>query len=306
MIIVAGSSNTDMIVQVPRLPDPGETVLGAAFTTAAGGKGANQAVAAARCGGLVNYIGRVGKDDFGHKALAGLKKEGIGVDFTGLDESAPSGVALIFVNDEGENSIAVASGANLNFSPDDVRAASGLFRAASVVLLQMEIPMETIESVVEHAQMNDVPVILNPAPMQPLSNSLLSRVSILTPNMNEASELADMEVNSVQSAEEAGRKIIQRGAKIVVVTLGVQGSVIVTLAGATHVPAFDVSAVDATSAGDTFNGALAVALSEEMPLEEAVRFATAAAALSVKRLGAQPSIPLRAQVDTFLLYGDPD
>lgn len=299
-ILVVGSSNTDMIIRLDRLPRPGETLLGGEFITAAGGKGANQAVGAARAGGWVTLIARVGRDMFGEQALAGLVKDGINVDYVSRDKTSPSGVALIFVAKDGENIIAVASGANGRLTPAEVKKAKSVFSDASVLIMQLETPLETVQAAAELATRAGVPVILNPAPARPLPDELLGRVSILTPNESEAELLTGIKVNSDAAAARAADKLLARGVQTVILTLGARGAFVACDGCRQRVPGFKVKAVDTTAAGDVFNGALAVALAEERPLPSAVRFANAAAALSVTRLGAQPSAPTRVEIEQLL------
>jgi len=299
-IVVIGSSNTDMVVQAPHIPRPGETVLGGKFTMAAGGKGANQVVAAARAGGNVTFIARVGDDLFGRQAIDGFKRDAINVEFVLRDRNAPSGVALITVSSEGANSIAVAPGANAKLTPADVRAAEKVIRAADVAILQLETPLETVAAAVEIAHSAGVPVILNPAPAQPLPDDLLRRVSILTPNESEAQLLTGIEVNGREGAQRAADALISKGVRTVLITLGAEGCLVASAGSSDLVAGFRVKAVDTTAAGDVFNGSLAVALAEKKPLPDAVRFANAAAAISVTRLGAQPSAPHRNEIEDFL------
>jgi ribokinase len=299
-IVVIGSSNTDMIVRMDRIPAPGETVLGGRFSTAAGGKGANQAVAAARAGGQVVFIARVGADSFGEQAIAGFTADGIDTRFIVRDDTAASGVACIFVDRNGQNSIAVASGANMRLSPADIRAAENVIAQAAMVLLQLEIPLETVEAAVQIAALHGVPVILNPAPARPLSDDLLQKVSILTPNEIEAGMLTGITVTDEASARQAAQILRSKGVAAVVVTLGDRGALLSGCDHAEIITAFKVMAVDATAAGDVFNGALALRLSEGRSIEEAIRFASAAAAISVTRLGAQPSAPRREEIEEFL------
>lgn len=299
-ILVIGSSNTDMIIKVPRIPHPGETVLGGEFITAAGGKGANQAVGAARAGGAVTLIARVGDDMFGRRAVEGLQKDGICVDHVVRCPQSPSGVALILVQAGGQNSIAVAPGANAKLSAADVHRAVAAFHGATAVLLQLETPLATVADAAELAAHHQVPVILNPAPAQPLPNDLLQRVSILTPNEAEATALSGIEVHDEATAAQAAARLRHRGVATVIITLGALGAFVVGAKVQQLVPGFNVKAVDTTAAGDVFNGALAVALGEGKPMLEAVRFANAAAAISVTRLGAQPSAPTRLEIDRFL------
>ena len=299
-ILVVGSSNTDMIIKLDRLPRPGETLLGGEFITAAGGKGDNQAVGAARAGGRVTLIARVGRDMFGEQAVAGLVRDGINVDYVFRDKTSPSGVALIFVAKDGENIIAVASGANGRLTPAEVKKAKSVFSDASVLIMQLETPLATVQAAAELATRAGVPVILNPAPARRLPDQLLDRVSILTPNESEAELLTGIKVNSDAAAARAADKLRARGVQTVILTLGARGAFVAGDGCRQRVPGFKIKAVDTTAAGDIFNGALAVALAEERPLLSAVRFANAAAALSVTRLGAQPSAPIRDEIELFL------
>jgi ribokinase len=299
-IVVLGSSNTDMIISVDRIPQPGETILGGEFSTAAGGKGANQAVAAARAGGAVTFIARLGKDSLGNQALAGWKKDRINVDHVVRDGASPSGVALIFVSKSGENSIAVAGGANNRLSPADVKHVGQVIMTADVFITQLETPLETVRAAVSLAAKKGIPVILNPAPAQPLPDALLKDVSILTPNETEAELLTKIKVTDQKTASLAAGVLLQRGVGTVILTLGARGAWVATKEGGELVPGFKVKAIDTTAAGDTFNGALAVALAEKKPLRQAVRFANAAAALSVTKRGAQPSAPRRSDIEKLL------
>lgn len=299
-ILVVGSSNTDMIVKVPQIPRPGETLLGGEFVTAAGGKGANQAVGAARAGGDVTFIARVGRDMFGDRAVAGFVRDRINVNYVSRDAHSPSGVALIFVAKSGENSIGVAGGANAMLSPADVNRAKAAFASAHVLVMQLETPIPTVLAAAELAQKHGVRIILNPAPAQPLSDRLLRLISILTPNESEAETLTGIKVSTVKSAAKAAAQLQRRGVQTVIITLGARGAFVADCDGMRLVPGFKVQPVDTTAAGDIFNGALAVALGEGRHLIEAVRFANAAAAISVTRMGAQPSAPARTEIHRFL------
>lgn len=301
-ILVVGSSNTDMVIKLDRIPRPGETVPGGTFFSGPGGKGANQAVGAARAGGDVTFVVRVGCDAFGEQAVAGFLSEGIHVEHVVRDPSHSSGVALIFVSKEGENSIGVASGANDALSPGDVKAAREAFSDTAMVVMQLEMPLQTVQAAAELAAQSGVRVILNPAPAPAfvLPPDLLRHVSILTPNETELELLTGMAVNSPGDAEKAAAKLLEAGVETVVVTLGSKGALIVSRSGNQLVPGFTVKPVDTTAAGDTFNGALAVALAEGKALAEAVRFANAAAAISVTRMGARTSAPTRSEIDAFL------
>jgi ribokinase len=299
-ILVVGSSNTDMIIKVQRIPKPGETILGGEFASAAGGKGANQAVGAARAGGAVTFIARVGGDMFGDKAVAGFVADGINVKHIVRDRTSPSGVALIFVGQNGENSIAVASGANARLTPADLQQARSAFGKADVVVLQLETPLKTVEAAAKLAADAGARVILNPAPARPLPNGLLRRLFLLTPNESEAELLTGIAVNDEGAAAKAADALLRRGVENVILTLGARGAFIAGRQGRGMVKGYKVKAVDTTAAGDVFNGTLAVALAEGKSLLDAAQFASAAAAISVTRLGAQTSAPTRKEIDRML------
>jgi ribokinase len=299
-LVVAGSSNTDMIIQVPRIPRPGETILGGTFQTAAGGKGANQAVAAARAGGDVTLLACIGDDLLGREALAGFATDGIDCERVVIDPTTPSGVAQIFVGADGENSIGVASGANACLTPAHIEQAASAIAAANTILLQLEIPLETVMRAAEIGAAACCRVILNPAPAQPLPAELYPLLSIISPNETEAELLTGIAVTDEYSAATAAARLRDRGVGTVLITLGAAGVYLFTEAFSKIVPAYVVDVVDTTAAGDVFNGNLAAALCRDLPLEEAVVYAQAAAALSVQCLGAQPSAPTRSAVDNFL------
>ena len=288
-----------MIVRVPHIPKAGETVLGSKFSTAAGGKGANQAVAAARAGGNVTFVARLGTDDFANHTLADLEKDNINTDFVVRDKNAPSGVAQIMVADNGENCIAVASGANNSLSPDDVSRAEKEIAESKILLLQLEIPVETVKQTILLGKKLGVPTILNPAPAAFFDRNVLSDVSIITPNEHEAALLSGIEISGKSSAQKAANKLHNFGIAVVIITLGANGVCVVSEKCNKFFPAFNVTAVDTTAAGDVFNGVLAVFLAEGKELEEAVLFANAASALSVQKAGAQPSIPFRKDIEQF-------
>ena len=298
-ILVIGSSNTDMIARVPRIPQPGETILGGKFITAPGGKGANQAVAATRAGGEVCFITCVGDDMFGDHAVAAFVGDGMNVSYL-RRKHAPTGVALIFVADDGQNSIAVAPGANAELSPSDVKRARTAFQCSDILLIQLETPLATVTTAIKQAAKWDLPVILNPAPAQPLPASLLQHVSILTPNESEAELLTGIKVTNPASARRSAQILHERGVETVIITLGARGAFVSNVTTHELVPGFKVKALDSTAAGDVFNGALAVALAERQGLLPAVRFANAAAAISVTQVGAQPSIPRRKEIERLL------
>jgi ribokinase len=300
-IVVVGSSNTDMTVRLPHLPKPGETALGGDFSMAAGGKGANQAVAAARAGGSVTLVARVGDDMFGNQALAEYAKDHINADFVFQDAKAKSGVALIFVGKKsGENSIAVASGANSLLSVADVKKARKAITKASILILQLETPLATVEAAAEIASQAGVRIILNPAPAQRLSAKLLKHISIFTPNQVEAEFYTGIKVSKTADAAKAAKKLISKGIETVIITLGARGSYVASKDVKKLVPSFKVKPIDTTGAGDVYNGALAVALARGKPILEAARYANAAGALSATKLGAQPSAPTHKEIKSFL------
>ena len=299
-ITVIGSSNTDLVIKTPRLPAPGETVLGNKFIIAPGGKGANQAVAVARLGGDVTFVAKLGMDDFGDQRLKDFERDGMSTEFVFRDENSPSGVALIFVDDEGENMIAAAQGANAKLLPEDVDKAISAILSATMLVLQLETAMETVEHAVAIADENNVPVILNPAPGRELSPSLMEKIDYLTPNETEAEILTGIKVDGDDDAQEAGAKLRELGVTNVIITMGKRGAMSVTGTANTLIPAFAVDAMDATAAGDAFNGGLAYALATGKGLESAILFANAVAALAVTKMGAQPSMPTGDEVEQFL------
>lgn len=294
-ILVIGSSNTDMVIKSPHLPAPGETILGGIFFMTAGGKGANQAVAASRLGGNVAFIAKLGNDIFGKQAVVLFKKERLDISAVIIDKKAASGVALINVDDKGENCIAVASGANANLSPADLKKSKALIEAASILLMQLETPVETIlyASVIAAAKKNTV--ILNPAPACILPDELYKHISIITPNEHEAGMLTGTAVRNMDDAKNACELLHAKGVTTVIITLGSKGALIYHQNKFQHVAAPKVKAVDTTAAGDVFNGALAVALAEKKSLKDAVQFACKAASIAVTRLGAQASAPYRKE-----------
>lgn len=302
-VLVIGSSNTDMIVKVEHLPQPGETLLGGDFASTCGGKGANQAVAAARAGGLVTFVTRVGDDMFGQMAVDAFCANGINTNYVIRDRHSPTGVALIVVAKTGQNSIAVAPGANSKLSPADLRKAKSALRSADVVLVQLETPLKTAQTAAQMGMAAGVRVILNPAPAQILPSKLLEGLYLLTPNESEARLLTGVEVTSESSAAEAADKLLSRGVQNVIITLGARGAFVAATGIRRFIAAHKVSAVDATGAGDVFNGALAVAIAEGASLLEAASFANAAAAISVTRPGAQTSAPTRRETEQLLGTG---
>ncbi|MHB9026002.1 MAG: ribokinase [Armatimonadota bacterium] len=295
-LLVIGSTNTDMVIDVPKLPGPGETVLGGEFRLTPGGKGANQAVAAARAGGQVTFLTALGDDAFGAESRRRFAAEGIDTRDISTKTGTPSGVALIMVDARGENLIAVAPGANSQLTPEDVDAAADAFAGARMVILQLEIPSDTVMRAVSRAQ---CPVLLNPAPMPAdgLPDALLRQVSILTPNEHELRALAP----DAPSVEAAAEQVLGRGPRALVVTRGARGAAVFTREESFEVPALPVTAVDTVGAGDCFSACLGVALAEGRQLRDAVHFAVTAAALSVTKPGAQAAMPTRDEIERKLL-----
>ena len=296
-IAVIGSSNTDMVVLTQRFPSPGETILGGEFFKNAGGKGANQAVAAARLGGNVSFIGKVGEDLFGEEAVQNIKKEGVDVSSVFVDDETASGIAQILVNEQGENCIVVAPGANMKLGNQDLDRAGKQLEEAGLVLMQLEIPLETIKYAAEKLHLTGKKVILNPAPAVELPKELYRSLYMITPNETETEILTGIRVTDEASAEKAGEIFRDRGVDIVIITMGAKGAWLHSEDYRQLVPAPTVEAVDTTAAGDCFNGALAVGLSEGMKLDEAVGFANRAAAITVTGKGAQNSLPMRKKLD---------
>lgn len=299
-IVVVGSSNTDMIIKMARLPKPGETIIGGEFSIEAGGKGANQAVSAARAGANVTFIARVGSDMFGKQAIEGFIQDGIDVKYIIQDERAPSGVALIFVDERGENSIGVASGANAKLSPEDIENTKEIISNSDILLMQLETPIETVKNASMIAASSGVRVILNPAPAQALDEEILKCVSILTPNETEVELLTGVKIDQKKNIEEAADILLSQGIETVLITLGAKGVYVATSELREFVTGFEVEAADTTAAGDVFNGVLAVVLAENKPLVDSARFACAAAALACCKLGAQTSAPTRQEIEEFL------
>jgi len=300
-IVVVGSMNMDLVIRSPRIPKPGETIVGGDLVTVPGGKGANQAVAAARLGAQVAMVGRVGKDDFGQKLLNNLTASGVDCRAVIQDASVATGVALIMVDDAGENSIVVSLGANMRLSPEDVEAAEPIIAAAQLLLLQLESPLESVIRAARLARAHGLRVILNPAPAQPAPKALMELVDVLVPNQHEAAMMSGMTpVNEPYQAAVAARALQSMGIDQVVITLGERGALLASGRTATLFPAFPITAVDTTAAGDAFVAGLSVALAEGQPLEEAVWWGNAAGALAATQLGAQTSLPTRQSLEAML------
>jgi len=301
MIYSFGSLNMDLVCQTPRLPLPGETLLGTQFQALPGGKGANQAIAAARLGGEVRLVGRVGADDFGYRLMASLKVAKVPTDLVMTDVTAHTGVASIVVDETGSNHIVVVPGANGQVDESDVQRLASLLQPQDIVLMQLEIPLPTVMAAAAIAQEVGARVILDPAPAPAdLPDGLLERIDILTPNQVEASQLVGFPVVDVVTAWDAAQELRQCSRQTVIVKLGVAGVVVATEAGGFHQPAIAVHAIDTVAAGDAFNGGLAVSLAEGMALLDAVQLATAAAAYAVTQRGAQDAMPERSQANTLL------
>lgn len=298
-IVIIGSSNTDMVVKTSHLPVGGETVLGGDFFMNAGGKGANQAVAAARYGNRVVFVAKTGDDLFGKHARKSLESDGIVTDYVTTDSKHPSGVALITIDKNAENCIVVASGANMHLSPADIDNAASEIRSADVVLMQLECPVTTVAYAARMAAEASVPVILNPAPApaEPLSAELLRDLYLITPNRSEASRLTGISVTDMESAQRAAKALHEMGPRNVIITLGSDGSLVYDGKMFMRVDALKVEAVDTTAAGDTYNGVLASVIAEGRSLIDAVREANVAGAISVTRMGAQPAAPTRKEIE---------
>ncbi len=299
-VVVVGSANMDMVVSCDRFPNDGETVLGSDFGLYPGGKGANQASACARLGGEVRFVARMGQDVFRDRLEESLLEKGIDLSHVVIDEEQPTGVALITVDSSGENQIIVASGSNMRLAPEDVRANAEAFDGASVVVLQLEIPLETVIEAARQGKASGAQVILNPAPARDLPEELLAEIDVLTPNESEAALLSGLSVTDVDSAEAAGRALLERGVRQVIITMGSQGALLVGPSSSRHFPAHQVRAVDATAAGDAFTGALAYGLARGDAIEEAIVLAGSVAAFSVTKKGAQTSMPAIEEVRSFL------
>jgi len=299
-IAVVGSSNMDLVVKSTRIPAIGETILGGDFIMAPGGKGANQAVAAAKLGAEVFFIAKLGEDIFGSQSLNNFKKEGVNTKYVIQTEETPSGVALIMVDEDGNNLIVVAPGANHKLSPEDVKEAESDIASSGALVAQLEVPIETIEFAAGLANRSNVPFILDPAPAQKLSPQLLKMVDILTPNETEAQFLTGVEVKDQESAGAAAQKLLECGVKNVILTMGANGYLTVSHEGTEFVPAKKVKAADSTAAGDAFTGSLAVGLAQGRTLSDAALFANNVAALSVTKMGAQPSMPTLQEVESFI------
>ena len=299
-VVVVGSVNVDIFLKVPRMPQVGETILGRRFYWHIGGKGANQAVGVARLGVPLYFVGKVGNDPFQQRIVDQLKREGVNTEFVVQDEGNPSGMAVILVDEEGRNCITVIGGANRNLSKKDVERARKVILKADILLLQLEIPLETVEYTLRLARESGVCTVLNPAPANILNPGILSNTEILVPNRDEAEKLTGVKIASHQKAKEAGALLLGKGVKAVVLTLGEEGAFLVTREKIRHFYEVPVKPLDTTGAGDSFIAALVTVLIQGKDLEEAVRYANYAASLSVTKLGAQASLPHKEELENFI------
>ena len=295
-VIVIGSSNTEMIFQAPDIPAAGETVLGSSFSISPGGRGVNQAIAAARAGGEVVFIGRTGNDLFGEQVIQVLKQDKIDTSYVNRDKSVASGISSIVVDAQGESGITITAGANKNLSENDLINAKDSIGSADIVLLQLDIPIDTVRFAADMARSSGAKVILNPSPALSVSDELLKSISILTPDASQAEKLTGITITDERSAELAGRILLERGLNRVIITLRSKGAMVIDNGGAEHVPGFEMKSIDTSVVNDVFNGTLVVALAEGKNFYEAVLFANAAAAISASRLGALSSIPYRHEI----------
>lgn len=297
-ILVVGSMNADLVVRAPRFPQPGETISGEDLQIIPGGKGANQAIAAARQGVSVAMVGRVGRDSFGPELINNLEQNKINTSHVQVDLSATTGTAIIVVDASGQNSIVLSPGGNGKVSPADMESVS--FSDHKLLLLQLEIPIEAVISAARRAKESGLRVLLNPAPARALPGDLISLPDFILPNETELGLLTNQPVNDLASAEKAAKNLLERGAQTVIVTLGANGALIVNKEMTKHISAFKVEVIDTTAAGDAFIGGLASALLQSKPLEEAVHYSCACGALAATKFGAQPSLPTREEVEKFM------
>ncbi|MBS4197615.1 ribokinase [Lederbergia citri] len=301
-ILVIGSFMMDLVVRTPRAPENGETLIGTNFSIFPGGKGANQAVSAARLGGKVTMVGKLGIDQFGDQAMLALNKENVNTKYILRDRENFTGVGSVILEDNGDNRIIVVPGANLNFTINDLENTKHLIRDAKIIVLQLEMDIKMVERAIAYATNYDVPILFNPAPAQKLSDDLLSKITYLTPNETEAEILTGITINCIENAKAAGRILMEKGVENIIITLAEKGALIVNQSGTYHIPGFPVNPVDSVAAGDSFNGALAVGIVSGKPLKEAVKFANAVGALTVTKDGAIPSLPRLEEVDNFLQH----
>ncbi len=300
-IVVIGSSNVDLIMKMNHLPEKGETVTDADFMQVYGGKGANQAVAAARAGGEVTFISCVGDDAYTPQMIKNYEEDGIDTSFVFIEQNKSSGHALIMIGNEGDNYISVAPEANYMLTPEKIDRALPAIEEAAMIIMQYEIPEKTIQHVIDMANQNNIPVLWNFAPARAFDLSYIPKVNTLVVNETEAGFLAGIPIESEEDAEVAARKLLQRGVEMLILTLGSKGAILLSKTERLVIPAFKVSALDTTAAGDTFCGSFAVGLVQGKSKEEALRFAIAASAICVTKMGAQPAVPFRQEIEAFLL-----
>jgi len=300
-ILVIGSFMTDLVVQTPKVPVEGETIIGNTFNRFTGGKGANQAVAAARLGGDVTMIGKLGEDDFGREHIDALKFENINHHSILIDSQASTGVGNVVIDSNGNNRIIVVPGANLRLSEKDIEAFENVIINSDIVVLQLEVPMETVYKSIELANKHGKTIILNPAPAQPIDPKYMDKVDYFVPNETEASLLTNIEVSNLETAEKAAEVLLLQGYKNVIITLGSKGVIFKNNTEMKFLKAYTVKAVDTTAAGDSFIGSFAYGLSNNMSIEQSLNLAVAASALTVTKLGAQPSLPKIDDVNELLL-----
>lgn len=301
-ILVIGSFMMDLVVRTNRFPQTGETIIGSSFSKFPGGKGANQAVAAARLGAEVTMVGKVGTDPFGDEFLTTLKAEGINTAYIIQDSQHPTGVGSITLDQHGSNRIIVVPGANLHYNTSELDSIKNQIKTSNILIVQLEMDINMITEAVSYATSVQVPVILNPAPAQMLSDEILRNVTYLTPNETEAELLTGIKILTKEDAEAAGKVLLQKGVQNVVITLAEKGALIVNTTGISYVPSFKVNPLDTVAAGDAFNGALAVEVISGKSLKDAVEFANAVGAITVTREGAIPSLPNRVEVETFISH----
>ncbi|AAM23503.1 ribokinase [Caldanaerobacter subterraneus subsp. tengcongensis MB4] len=299
-IVVVGSINMDIVIRVPRIPVVGETVIAYDLKNYGGGKGANQAVSIARLGGNVSMIGRVGNDEYGQKLYRDLKSNGVGVEGIEFDSETPTGTAYINVSEKGENNIVVYQGANKRLNMTQIKRYEHFFDEAEICLLQLEIPIETVKFVVDLCYSRGIKVILNPAPAYELPDTVLEKVYILTPNETELAFLSKSKIETIEDIRKASKYLLDKGVQNVITTIGEKGSYFINKNTEKLFDAIKVTAVDTTAAGDSFTGALAFALSKGEKIEDAIRFATFVAALTVTKEGAQTSLPYKEEVEKFI------
>ncbi|MFQ5835616.1 MAG: ribokinase [bacterium] len=295
-ILVLGGINMDFVVKAERVPKPGETLIGSDFSTIPGGKGANQAVCIAHLGGKAILGGRLGKDSLGKKLRQGLEKEEVITQYLTIDKEEHSGVTVIIINKDGDNSIVLDPGANMKFSPQEAACLKSILPHVSIVLAQLEIPLETVDFIFDEAQKLEITTVLDTGPARPLSASLLRNVDILSPNQTELETLLQREIKDSEQAKREAEELLSWGIKTVILKLGEKGSYLLTDEDKSYFPAFKVKAVDTTAAGDAFMGALCLSLSQGNSLPQAIEFANLAGAYAVTKMGAQPSLPTLEEI----------